>query len=122
MKIGNDHMFTTKVATYDFVELQMMVTDDQDYYVTGLGGPKHTKAYSDGQQSAKTVHRLVFCYKHLSHSHIAHEIEHAKNFILWVAGVHCSRKNDEPDSYLVDWITKWVYRKLQMAKIEIKAI
>lgn len=125
MKLGNDYLFTTKVATYDFVEQQLLVTDDLDYYMDGLGlsGHKGCKAFSYGEQSGgRTTHRIMLQHKWLYHHYVMHEIEHAKNYALWCAGVACSRKNDEADAYLVDWLATWIYRKLARAGIKVKTI
>lgn len=45
----------------------------------------------------------------ISHGVIAHEAVHLANFILKDAGVRCDYNNDEPLTYLVQWITNRIY-------------
>jgi len=46
---------------------------------------------------------------------ICHEVIHVKNYIYSDAGIELDRFNDEPEAYLVGWLSDKVYSFLQSA-------
>lgn len=55
---------------------------------------------------------LFFRKKGLSHGEIAHEILHATAWILDKRGLRFDAENLEGYTYLLEWITEWVYGHL----------
>lgn len=64
-------------------------------------------------------HYGIFFNRHLDHGAIAHEIFHLAHRVLEHCGVNFTEKNHEPFTYLIQFLTMWVYRELKKAKIKI---
>ncbi len=123
MKIGTDYLFTGTCAPYDFMELQLMVTDKDGlkYYAEGCGW----KVWGKGKATtilSGNVCRIIIDRRFICHHVFNHELEHAKNMILWIAGVKARRNDDEADCYFIDYLSKWFYRKLKQAGIKVKTL
>jgi len=50
------------------------------------------------------------------HGIIAHEVLHASCFVFYKAGISPDVNNDEPQAYLVEWMTQEVYKVIDEAK------
>lgn len=58
--------------------------------------------------------------RNISHSNIAHESLHAANVILDSRGVVSDFNNDEPVTYLLEWIINQVYKFARDKKMKIE--
>lgn len=59
-------------------------------------------------------------YGKISHGVIAHEAVHLANFILSDVGVISDYNNDEPLTYLVQWITNQIYSFINKKGFKVK--
>lgn len=66
-----------------------------------------------GKQAFQIILNPDSSKRKLYHSTIAHEAIHAANLLLDARGVVITQNNDEPLTYLVDWIIDEVYKYLR---------
>lgn len=66
-----------------------------------------------GQQGFYIVINPFSKYRSIFHGTIAHEALHACSFLLRQRGIEIDASNDEPQAYLIEWITDKVYEVLK---------
>lgn len=83
----------------------------------------YSYAYFDGEKNADKFY-IVLNFHHpikkICHGNISHESLHITNFILNDRGVVSDFENDEPVTYLLDWISNEVYKFARDKKMKIE--
>ena len=67
-----------------------------------------------GQQDFYIVLNPYSKYRKMYHGTIAHEALHATSFLLDKRGIQIDVNNDEPQAYLIEWVTDKVYETLRI--------
>jgi hypothetical protein len=90
------------------------VEDIVDHRIIKEEGKKSTDAYTYAyQEHDGTMKVLVFLTNKASAGRIAHEANHAVNFILGWHGVKPSFSNDEGESYYLEQIVDKIHRTIK---------
>jgi hypothetical protein len=103
----------------------LIVSNDNDFVQSKLPEFDDRELYAHAWQANYRKRQgffMVLNFWHprgfLTHGAIAHEAVHIAHFILNARGVVSDFENDEPITYLVEWITERVYEALD--KVNIK--
>lgn len=113
-----------EIPLYNFCLLEIIQTDDTEKLSKIFGEP--CEAYDDycafvqktsrdyrGRKQRKCI-SVVFGteYKGCIYALIAHEVIHIKNIIGKTMLEHWNPESDEPEAYLVEWLTETIVKFL----------
>ena len=83
----------------------------------------YSYAYFDAETDSDNFYMVLNFHhpiKQICHGNISHESLHIANFILNDRGIVADFENDEPVTYLLDWVANEVYKFARDKKMKIQ--
>lgn len=98
------------------IELDTGFKDDGDDSVYAFA----QEIYHKGMVTWSVVLNLEYMPYPITHGTIAHEASHISHMVLGRAGAQADFDNDEPVTYLTEWVTDEIYKVMKKYNKKVK--